>query len=232
VSVYNREQGTFDFKQGPIFHNIVLADEVNRTTPRTQSALLEAMNESTVSVDGQVMSLPQPFMVVATQNPYEFEGTYFLPENQLDRFLMRISLGYPAPDDEARIIEMQPARTTLTRLQPVLSAEEVLALQEQVDQVSMDKALIDYVIALAQATRDNDDLQIGISPRGALALAQAARATAVMQSRNYCVPEDIVSNVLPVCAHRVISKTYMHAGDTATTRRTIQQVLETVPSPA
>jgi MoxR-like ATPase len=162
-------------------------------------------------------------MVVATQNPYEFEGTYFLPENQLDRFLMRISLGYPAPDDESRIIELQPARTTLTKLQPVLSAEEVLALQEQVDQTSMDRALVE---------RENDDLQIGISPRGALALAQAARATAVMQGRNYCVPEDIVSNVLSVCAHRVISKTYMHAGDTATTRRTIQQVLETVPSPA
>ncbi len=232
VSVYNREQGTFDFKKGPIFHNIVLADEVNRTTPRTQSALLEAMNESTVSVEGQVMPLPQPFMVVATQNPYEFEGTYFLPENQLDRFLMRISLGYPAPDDESRIIRTQPARTTLATLQPVLTAEEVLALQEQVDQTSMDRTLIEYVIALAHATRENDDLQIGISPRGALAVAQAARATAVMQGRNYCVPEDIVSNVLSVCAHRVISKTYMHAGDTATTRRIIQQVLETVPSPA
>jgi MoxR-like ATPase len=232
VSVYNREQGTFEFKQGPIFHNIVLADEINRTTPRTQSALLEAMNESTVSADGQVMPLPRPFMVVATQNPYEFEGTYFLPENQLDRFLMRISLGYPAPDDESRIIEKQPARTALTKLEPVLSADEVLALQEHVDGVTMDQALVDYIIALAAATRENDDLQIGISPRGALALAQAARATAFMQNRNYCVPEDIVSNVLPVCAHRVISKTYMHAGDTATTRRTIQQVLETVPSPA
>jgi MoxR-like ATPase len=194
--------------------------------------LLEAMSESTISIDGQVHELPEPFMLVATQNPYEFEGTYFLPENQLDRFLMRISLGYPAPDDEARIIEMQPARTTLAKLQPVLSAEEVLALQEQVDRTSMDRALVEYVIALAQATRENDDLQIGISPRGALALAQAARATALMQGRNYCVPEDIVSNVLSVCAHRVISKTYMHAGDTATTRRTIQQVLETVPSPA
>ena len=232
VSIYNREQGTFEFKQGPIFHNIVLADEINRTTPRTQSALLEAMNESTVSADGQVMPLPRPFMVVATQNPYEFEGTYFLPENQLDRFLMRISLGYPAPDDESRIIEKQPARTALTKLQPVLSADEVLALQEQVDRITMDQALVDYIIALAAATRENDDLQIGISPRGALALAQAARATAFMQNRTYCVPEDIVSNVLPVCAHRVISKTYMHAGDTATTRRTIQQVLETVPSPA
>ncbi len=232
VSIYDRDQGTFQFKKGPIFNNIVLADEINRTTPRTQSALLEAMNESTVSMDGQIMKLPLPFMVVATQNPYEFEGTYFLPENQLDRFLMRISLGYPAPDDEARIIDQQPARTTLTELQPVLTAEELVELQNQVDRVTLDRALIDYIIALAEATRHNDDLQIGISPRGALALAQAARATAMMHGRNYCVPEDIVSNVLPVCAHRVISKTYMHAGDTATTRRIIRQVMETVPSPS
>ncbi len=232
VSVYNREKNSFEFKRGPIFHNIILADEINRTTPRTQSAFLEAMNEATVSVDGQVLSLPRPFMVVATQNPYEFEGTYFLPENQLDRFLMRISLGYPAPDDESRIIECQPARTRLTALKPVMSAEEVIELNEQVDNVSLDRALVDYVIALAEATRHNDGLQIGISPRGALALAQAARATALMHGRDYCVPEDIVSNVLPVCAHRVISKTYMHTGDTVTTRRIIQQVMETVPSPA
>ncbi len=232
VSIYDRDKNAFEFKRGPIFHNIVLADEINRTTPRTQSALLEAMNEATVSVDGQILPLPQPFMVVATQNPYEFEGTYFLPENQLDRFLMRINLGYPAPDDEARIIEQQPARTALARLQPVLTAQELLNLQDRVDRVTMDQALVDYIIALAEATRTHDDLQIGISPRGALALAQAARATALMRGRDYCVPEDIVANVLPVCAHRVISKTYMHAGDTATTRRIIQQILETVPSPS
>jgi MoxR-like ATPase len=171
-------------------------------------------------------------MVVATQNPYEFEGTYFLPENQLDRFLMRISLGYPAPDDEARIILKQPARTTLAHLEPVMSSEEVLDLQRQTDAVRLEQSLVDYVIALAAATRENDDLQVGVSPRGALALAQAARATAVLHDRDYCVPEDIVSNVLPTCAHRVISKTYMHAGDTASARRIIQQVLETVPSPA
>lgn len=232
ISIFNREDSTFEFKRGPIFHNIIVADEINRTTPRTQSALLESMNESTVSVDGKVHELPSPFMVVATQNPYEFEGTYFLPENQLDRFLMRISLGYPAPDDESRIISQQPARTTLKQLQPVLSTEEALALQQQVDDVKMDQSLIDYVITLAGATRSNDDLQIGISPRGSLALSQAARATAVMKGRDYCVPEDVVSNVLPVCAHRIISKTYMHAGDTMTTRRIMQQVLETIPSPA
>lgn len=232
VSVFDRDAKTFQFKQGPIFHNIILADEINRTTPRTQSALLEAMSETSISVEGDLHALPQPFMVVATQNPYEFEGTYFLPENQLDRFLMRISLGYPAPDDESRVIQKQPARTTLTKLQPVMTAAEVAALQDKVDAVKMDQALVDYIIALVKATRENDDLQIGVSPRGSLAVAQAARATAIMHGRDYAIPEDIVSNVLPVCAHRVISKTYMHAGDTATTRRIVQQVLETVPSPA
>ncbi len=231
VTIYDRNKGEFEFKPGPIFHNIIVADEINRTTPRTQSALLEAMSEASVSVDGHAHALPQPFMVVATQNPYEFEGTYFLPENQLDRFLMRINLGYPAPDDESRIINNQPARNALVSLKPVMTSEEVLALQDRVDKVSMDQALVDYVIALAAAMRDNEDLQIGLSPRGGLALAQAAKATAVIRGRDYCVPEDIVSNVLPVCAHRVISKTYMHAGDTATTRRIVQQVLEAVPSP-
>jgi MoxR-like ATPase len=232
VTVYDRDSGEFQFKPGPIFHNIIVADEINRTTPRTQSALLEAMSETSISVEGRSYGLPQPFMVVATQNPYEFAGTYFLPENQLDRFLMRISLGYPAPSDEMRIIEKQPARTALTTLKPVMTGEEVLHLQNRVDMVSMEQALVDYVIALASATRQNDDLQVGVSPRGALALAQAARATAVLHGRDFAVPEDIVSNVLPVCSHRVISKTYMHAGDTASARRVIQQVLETVPSPA
>lgn len=232
VTVYDREGKQFEFKKGPIFANIVIADEVNRTTPRTQSALLEAMSEGTVSAEGETLALPEPFMVVATQNPYEFEGTYFLPENQLDRFLMRVSLGYPAPDDESRILIKQPARTTLRNLQPVMTAGEVVDLQRMTDEVRLDDSLLEYIIALATATRQNDDLQIGISPRGALALAQTARGTAMLNGRDYCEPEDVVSNVLPVFAHRVISKTYMHSGDTATTRRIIQQVMESVPSPA
>jgi MoxR-like ATPase len=226
------EGGRFEFRRGPIFANIVLADEINRTTPRTQSALLEAMSEGTVSAEGQVLALPRPFMVVATQNPYEFEGTYFLPENQLDRFLMRISLGYPAPDDESRILRKQPARSALHELQPTMSAEDVIALQDEVDGVRMDQSLIDYVIALASTTREHEDLQIGISPRGSLALAQVAKATALLNGRDYCTPEDVVQNVIPVCAHRVIGKSYLHAGDTQTTRRILQRVLETVPTPA
>jgi MoxR-like ATPase len=232
VTILDRERSEFVFKPGPIFHHVIVADEVNRTPPRTQAALLEAMAEQTVSVEGATHRLPSPFVVIATQNPYEFEGTYFLPENQLDRFLMRISLGYPAPDDEGRIIAQQPARTTLQSLEPVMSGEEVLELQRIVDEVTMDASLVDYVIALAAATREHDDLQVGVSPRGSLALAQAARATAVLAGRSHCVPEDVVANVLPVCAHRIVSKTYLHAGDTTSTRRIMQQVLETVRSPA
>jgi MoxR-like ATPase len=232
ITIYAREEARFEFKPGPVFHNIILADEINRTTPRTQSALLEAMSESTVTVDGNAHALPDPFMVLATQNPYEFEGTYFLPENQLDRFLMRISLGYPAPDDETRIIQQQPARTTLLHLEPVLTVDEVLELQRRTDAVKLERSLVEYVIEIASATREHEDLQVGISPRGALALAQVARATALIADRDYCTPEDITSNVLPVCGHRIVSKTYLHAGDTATSRRIMQHVLETVRSPA
>lgn len=232
VSVFRKATEDFEFRPGPIFANIVLVDEVNRTTPRTQSAMLEAMSESTVSAEGIVHELPQPFMVVATQNPYEFEGTYFLPENQLDRFLMRVNLGYPAPGDEARVIQERPAMVALRSLECVLTPEEVLALQERVDETKLSSALVDYVVALAAATRRSEDLQVGVSPRGALALAQAARATAVLAGRDWVEPDDIVANVLPVCAHRIIAKTSMHAGDTLTTRRVMQKILETVPSPA
>ena len=231
AAVLNRQRDDFEFRKGPIFANIVLADEVNRTTPRTQSAMLEAMSEGQVSAEGAMHPLPEPFMVIATQNPYEFEGTYFLPENQLDRFLMRISLGYPAPDDEVRILDVQPARTTLKSLAPVLTREEVLALQATTDAVRLDRSLADYIIALATATREDGDLRVGLSPRGSLAIAQAARATAVLAGRDHCIPEDVVENVLPVCAHRVVSKTAMHEGDTITARRIMQRILETVPSP-
>ena len=232
VAVFDRNRNDFEFRKGPIFANIVLVDEVNRTTPRTQSAMLEAMSDGTVSAEGFVHELPDPFMVVATQNPYEFEGTYFLPENQLDRFLMRVNLGYPSPDDELRILNVQPSRTTLKSLQPVLSQDDVRGLQKMTDEVNMDASLADYVIAVATATRESDDLQVGISPRGSLALAQAARATAVLAGREYCVPEDVVSNVLPVCSHRIVSKAVMHEGDTLTARRVMQRILEGVASPA
>lgn len=216
VSVYTRDShangaglsGTFEFKKGPIFANIVLADEINRTPPRTQSALLEAMAESSVTIDGRTYPLEPPFMLIATQNPFDFEGTYALPENQLDRFLMRVSLGYPSSADEARVLAQRPADHALMDMVPVLHAQDVIELQREVDAARLDPSLIDYIIALAGATRRHPELRVGLSPRGALALAQAARATAVLAGRGYVIPEDILNNIEPVCAHRVITKAY------------------------
>ncbi len=229
--VWDRNREAFDFRRGPVFANIVLADEVNRTTPRTQSALLEAMGEGTVSVDGTMHTLPRPFMVVATQNPYEFEGTYFLPENQLDRFLMRLSLGYPSPDDERRVIENQPARVALPALEAVVSTDEILQLQQQVDEVRIEASLVDYIVAIAAATREHDELQVGLSPRGALALAQAARATAFLEGRDYVVPDDIVTNVIAVCAHRVVPRTSVEGSEFESGRRVMMGIIESTAGP-
>lgn len=231
ITVWDQKQGEFQFKSGPIFANIVLADEINRTTPRTQSALLEAMAEGQVTTDGVTRKLDDPFFVIATQNPHEFEGTYFLPESQLDRFLMRIHLGYPDPDDEARILTTDPTRTALKSLQPVMTGEELVELQQQVQQVEIDATLVDYIVAIAGATRQNEHLQIGVSPRGSLALMKAAQATALLNGRDYVVPEDIISNVQDVFAHRCISNTYLHDADLNTVPRLIQEILETLPSP-
>lgn len=232
VSVYEHDNGEFNFKRGPIFANIVVADEINRTPPRTQSAMLEAMNEATVSIDGQVLTLDQPFMVVATQNPYVFEGTYLLPESQLDRFLMRTSIGYPDADDEARVLDQRPSTKALHELKPVMDADRVVQLQQRVDRVKMDRSLLDYIVELAARTRTHDQIQLGLSPRGTLALAQAARATAVMQGRDYVVPDDIVANVLPVCAHRIIPRRSTIDTDRESARRLMTQVLESVECPA
>jgi len=231
VTVWDQKKNEFEFKPGPIFSNIVLADEINRTTPRTQSALLEAMNEGQVSIDGHTRRLLEPFIVIATQNPVEFEGTYFLPESQLDRFLMRLHLGYPSPEDEARILTLNPSRNVLHDIKPVMTAADLVELQNKVNEIQIDPSLIEYVVKIANTTRESDQLQIGVSPRGSLALTQAAKATAMMHKRDYVVPDDVVSNVVPVCAHRVISKNYMHDADGIATHRIMQQILETVPSP-
>jgi MoxR-like ATPase len=231
VTVWDQQQREFVFKPGPIFNNVILADEINRTTPRTQSALLEAMNEAQVSVDGQTRRLVQPFTVLATQNPYEFEGTYFLPESQLDRFLMRVRLGYPSPEDEARILTLDPQRTALNELTPVMTAQQLTDLQRQVDDINIDPALVDYVVRIANATRESDQLQIGVSPRGALALVHTAKANALLHDRDYVVPDDIVSNVVAVFAHRVVGKPFLHDQDGQAGPQIMQQILETVPSP-
>ena len=178
VSIYNQQTQAFDFKPGPIFANIVLADEINRTTPRTQSALLEAMAEEQVSSDNQTFALKRPFMVIATQNPFEFEGTYHLPENQFDRFLLRIDLGYPDRQNEQRVLLTQPSRTALQQLEAVATAEQIVAVQDAVVNTRIDPAIVDYILDIAEQTRHHEQLHLGVSTRGALALNSAAQAHA------------------------------------------------------
>ncbi len=231
LSVFNQEKQTFDFKPGPIFANIVLGDEINRTTRRTQSSLLEAMNEGSVTIDGATRPLPHPFMVIATQNPFEFEGTYFLPENQLDRFLLRVQVGYPDRASEMAILQKQPGRYGMDRLDPVLTTQEVEALQGQAAQVKFDTVLMEYLMDIVEHTRSHEQLHTGISPRGSLALMQASQALALVEGRDYVVPDDIKSMVIPVCAHRVITKSYMSDGDMNTATRILEQILAQVPCP-
>jgi MoxR-like ATPase len=231
VSIYNHEKQTFEFKAGPIFAHIVLADEINRTTPRTQSSLLEAMNDASVTIDGNTMKLPHPFMVIATQNPFEFEGTYLLPENQLDRFLLRVSLGYPDREREKEILKQQPGRYKLDHLDPVMTTEDVLALQGQAAQIKVDPALMDYLMDIVEASRSHDLLRVGISPRGSLALMQASQALALVEGRDFVTPDDIKSLVIPVCAHRIITRNHLSNGDISTARHALEQVLQKVPSP-
>lgn len=232
VSVFNRESSEFTFKHGPIFANIVLADEINRAAPRTQSALLEAMSEATVTVDGVSHALPAPFMVIATQNPYEFHGTYPLPENQLDRFLMLIELGYLDAETESRVLATRPATNALASLEAVIHAEDVLALQERADGVSLAEPITDYIVALARATREHPEVRLGLSTRGSLALAAAARATALLDGRDYCVPEDVISNVVPVVTHRVVLHHQPSSHTDETLRAVFEELTKSVPSPA
>jgi MoxR-like ATPase len=231
VSIYNGTTQTFDFKPGPIFANIVLADEINRTTPRTQSALLEAMSEEQVSIENQTFALQRPFILVATQNPFEFEGTYYLPENQLDRFLLRVTVGYPDRAAEHKILTTQPGRHAIEELKPVMSARDVIELQDAVPKIRMDASIVDYILDIVEATRTHEQLHLGVSPRGALALTQACQASAMLAGREYVTPDDVKALVIPCCAHRVISKTYMHNGDANATTRVLQQILDQLPTP-
>jgi MoxR-like ATPase len=207
VSVFNQAGHSFDFRKGPIFANIVLADEINRTTPKTQSALLESMGEGKVSVDNHTYDLPRPFMVVATQNPTEHHGTYPLPESQLDRFLLRIRMGYPENDAEKKILQSRNHIPNLELLQPVMQAEDILEAQAAVNGIRIDGSLLDYIMAIVEATRRSEFLLIGASPRGSLALRRATQALAYYEGRDYCIPDDIKRLVLPVFAHRVIVST-------------------------
>ena len=204
VSIFNQKSGEFDFRPGPIFCNILLADEINRATPRTQSALLEAMQEQQVTVDGQTLALPRPFLVLATQNPIEYEGTFPLPEAQLDRFLMRLSLGYPSEKDERQILINLWREHPITKLEKVVSGNALLVLQKQIWDVHVDETLQEYVVTLAAATRNHPDLALGVSPRGSLALFKAAQALAAVRGRDHVIPDDIKYLAPATLAHRLI----------------------------
>ena len=229
--VYNNKTQEFSFTQGPVFANILLADEINRTTPRTQSALLEAMSEGQVSADGETHDLPRPFMVIATQNPLEFEGTYPLPESQLDRFLMRISVGYPDRAEELEVLNSHRQGEPVDALEPVLTREQVVALQEAVRHVTVDEAINTYLLDVVHATRENDDLHVGVSTRGALALYRASQAAALVDGRQYVVPDDVKSLAVPVFAHRVLTKGYLHGGQHEAVEALLQRLVEEVPVP-
>ncbi len=206
TSVYHQGTGAFVFQPGPLFTQVVLADEINRATPRTQSALLEAMSDRQVSLDGQTHLLGPPFFVLATQNPYEFEGTYPLPESQLDRFLLRLRIGYPDRDAEKRILTGHRAGEPVDHLRPVLSPQELLGLQEHVRRVRVEEALADYMLDLIAATRYHPDIHLGGSTRAALALYRASQALAVIEGRDYVVPDDVKRLARPVLAHRVLPR--------------------------
>jgi MoxR-like ATPase len=233
VSVFHQQKQSFEFKPGPIFAHIVLADEINRTTPKTQSSLLEAMNDAQVTVDNQTHQLPQPFMVIATQNPWEYHGTFPLPESQLDRFLMRIGIGYPDPGDERQILDRAHLRHPADELDPVLSTQEVLDLQERVEKVRLDDSLMDYLLAIVSATRRSDLLALGVSTRGAMALHKAAKALALVRGRDYCLPDDIKALAPMVLAHRVLLQASQGARGrrSGETEQVIQDLVESVPVP-
>ena len=232
VPVYNPKTGAFEFKPGPIFTNIILVDEINRTSPKTQSSLLEAMNEFQVSVDGQTYTLPQPFMVIATQNPLEYHGTYPLPESQLDRFMMRTHMGYPAFSEEKEILTHPRIEEEVKELEPVMSGQEVIDMQQMVDEIRVEDELLNYVMEIVTATRNSDHLRLGVSPRGALFLMRAAKAKAFIEGRNYCIPDDIKSLALPVLTHRIIPASgYGTDGYREETVRLLMEILDHIPVP-
>ena len=203
VSVFNSAEQIFEFKPGPIFTNIVLADEINRTTPKTQSALLEAMNEAQVTVDNQTHLLPQPFMVLATQNPIEHHGTYPLPESQMDRFLLRIRMGYPSKESEKQILRQRTHSRAVESIESTITANEVLVMQREVELVRVDDSLLDYALDIIDQTRQTERLTLGVSPRGSLMLQRASQARAYIDGRDFCIPDDFKQLVIPVFAHRV-----------------------------
>ena len=233
ISIYSAIEQQFEFKHGPVFCNVLLADEINRTTPKTQSALLEAMNEGQVTVDAHSYALPQPFLVIATQNPVEHHGTYPLPESQLDRFLMRVRMGYPDPNAEREILRSEAGAARLEHMRPVLSGPDVLEMQHAITQVRVDESLVTYTLEVVRKTRESEHLSLGVSPRGSQMLYRAAQAMAFLDGRTFSVPEDFKPLVVPVFAHRVVvnglySSTLKKSEQA---EQIIQEIVESVPVP-
>ncbi len=230
VSIYNQKTGNFEYRPGPVMAQIVLADEINRATPKTQSALLEAMEEAQVTVDGITYHLPEPFMVMATQNPIEYEGTFPLPEAQLDRFMMNIKLGYPKPGDEMNILDSHQHHHPLEDLAQIMTAEELLLIQHQVRAVHVDPSIREYIVAISNATRSHTSIYLGASPRGSLALFRAAQALAAMRGRGYVIPDDVKLLVKPTLAHRIIVTPAARVRSITSTA-ILDEILQTVPVP-
>ncbi len=233
ISMYSAVEQRFEFKRGPVFTHVLLADEINRTTPKTQSALLEAMNESQVTVDSHSYVLPQPFLVLATQNPVEHHGTYPLPESQMDRFLMRVHMGYPEGESERQILRSEAGAARLDSVRPVLTGEEVISIQEEVTRVRVDDALVEYTLGMVSRTRESPYLSLGVSPRGGIMLYRAAQGLAFLDGRGFATPDDFKALAVHVFAHRVVV-----SGRYSSTLKKSQQaeeilreIVESVPAP-
>jgi MoxR-like ATPase len=233
LSIFNQRSGEFEWKPGPIFSNVVLADEINRTTPKTQSALLEAMAEEQVTVEGVSRPLPLPFVVIATQNPSEHHGTYPLPESQLDRFMLRLHMGYPSFDDEKRILKDRAGIDPLEFVQPVLSRDDIIEIQSLVSRVRMDDALLNYLMEIVDATRRSDSIELGVSPRGSLALFRSAQALALIEGRDYCIADDIKRLVVPCFGHRIMvnSRSAGLKNRTQEAEQALQEILKSLVVP-
>ncbi|MDQ2906902.1 MAG: MoxR family ATPase [Ktedonobacteraceae bacterium] len=230
TSIYNQKTGNFEFRPGPIMAQIVLADEINRATPKTQSALLEAMEEAQLTIDGVSYRLPEPFMVMATQNPIEYEGTFPLPEAQLDRFMMNISLGYPKAADEMNILNSHQHHHPLEDLTQIMTAEELIHIQQQVRNIHVDPSIREYIVAIANATRNHNNIYLGTSPRGSLALFRAAQALAGMHGRGYVIPDDVKLLAKPTLAHRIIVTPAARVRSITSTA-ILDEILQSVPVP-
>ena len=232
VTIYNQDQQEFEFVSGPIFTNVLLADEINRATPKSQSALLEAMSESMITVEKRRLPLPDPFLVIATQNPVEHVGTYPLPESQLDRFLMKLTIGYPNSTDEKKLLRAGGAQVALEHLEPVLDADEVRSLQEQVATIHVNEALVDYLMSIVHTTRTHAEVALGVSTRGALTLYKACQALAMVNGRDFVIPDDIKRVAAPVLSHRILMKDRRGLrGDSSPEAKFIERILGELPVP-